>query len=175
MKTQEIIEEVRQLKERLALLENQLKESQEELKEKYVPWIPKSGEKYFYINEYGDIGSLITLNSGDVTKLSNNHNLFKTRELAEERRFLGPLERKLAFILDYLGRDENEIDFSPGQNQLKYFPYYEDGVISSTWFKYAQDRHKSQYTTSEGMMEKAIELMGDDAYRYCGVEPPVKE
>jgi hypothetical protein len=178
MKTQEIIEEVRQLKERLALLENQLKESQEELKEKYVPWIPeKDNGEYWFIDSDGRIilsDRKDNLNSDFIGRL-NHHNVFKTKELAEERKLLSPLERKLAFILDQLGRDENEIDFSPDQNQFKHFPYYEDGLISSTWFKYAQDRHKSQYATSERMMEKAIELMGDDAYRYCGVEPPVKE
>lgn len=174
MKTQEIIEEVRQLKERLALLENQLKESQEELKEKYVPWIPEFDKKFFYINAYGEVDDSKIFYRPEVINLSENHNLFKTKELAEERKLLSPLERKLAFILDQLGRDESEIDLNNGITS--YFISY--GYTPNGWkvnpiaLDRNQVRHKSQYATSLDMIRKAIELMGDDAYRYCGVELP---
>lgn len=146
---------------------------------KQEDWIPKLtiGQKFYSISPSGEIHKhkcrkdLIT-SYGNYEELLTSCNVFKVKWVAESRKHLSPLQRKWAFILDYLGRDENEIDFSPGQNQFKHFPYYEDGVISATWFKYAQDRHKSQYTLSEDMCLKAIKVMGDDIYPYLGVEKP---
>lgn len=173
MKKQEIIEEVRQLKERLALLENQLEESQEELEEKYVPWIPSNDdEEFYYISGFGFVEKatfdLVGMDKF-VLKLSNNHSLFKTKELAEERKLLSPLERKLAFILDQLGRDESKI--APAGGGAYFFYDYIEDKMCVDWIFNRAERHKSQYTTSEEMILKAVKLMGDDAYRYCGVEP----
>lgn len=175
MKTQEIIEEVKHLKERLALLENQLKESKEKPEEKYVPWIPENDNiEYWFIGSDGRILSdRKDKFNYDFNGRLNYHNVFKTRELAEKRRLLGPLERKLAFILDQLGRDESKIG-PAGGGAYFFYDYIEDKMCVDWVFNRAE-RHKSQYTTSEEMMKKAIELMGDDAYRYCGVEPPTSK
>lgn len=175
MNTQEIIEEVKQVKERLTVLENQLKESEVKEEYKYVPWIPeKDNGEYWFIDSDGKILSdrKDNLNSFFIGRL-NYHNVFKTKELAEERRFLDPLERKLAFILDQLGRDESEIG-PAGDGTFFFYDYIED-KMGVDWIFNRAEHHKSQYATSKEMMEKAIKLMGDDAYRYCGVEPPTSK
>jgi hypothetical protein len=134
-------------------------------------WIPRDGECWWFISndgmvlsDYSNIG-----NSGLKHKYITC-NIFKTKELAESRKHLSPPQRKWAFILDYLGRDESKIDFKRYDN--KYFPYAHSSLLFIGCSEFRQQLHKSQYTLSKDICIKATKIMGDDIYPYLWIDKP---
>lgn len=149
---------------------------------KQEDWIPKLtiGQKFYSISPSGEIHKhkcrkdLIT-SYGNYEELLTSCNVFKVKWVAESRKHLSPLQRKWAFILDYLGRDESKIMVN---NNYKYYPiYYPMYRINNREVMVTSDNnvihgHPSQYAVSIDMCKQAIEIMGDDIYHYIGVEKP---
>ena len=135
-------------------------------------WIPGDRDYWYYISDTSDAMSDMggRYNSGFRYKYKM-YNVFKTKELAESRKHLSPLQRKWAFILDYLGRDESKIMTG---NNYKYYPMYRinNREVMVTSDSNVIHGHPSQYAESIEMCKKAIEIMGDDIYPYLGVEKP---
>jgi hypothetical protein len=145
---------------------------------KQEDWIPKLtiGQKFYSISPSGEIHKhkcrkdLITP-YGNYEELLTSCNVFKIKWVAESRKHLSPLQRKWAFILDYLERDESEIMVN---NNYKYYPIYliNNHEIMVTSHRTIIHRHPSQYAVSIEMCKKAIDIMGDDIYPYLGVKKP---
>lgn len=141
-------------------------------------WIPKLtiGQKFYSISPSGEIHKhkcrkdLITP-YGNYEELLTSCNVFKIKWVAESRKHLSLLQRKWAFILDYLGRDESKVMMD---NYYKYYPMYriKNREVMVTSDSNVIHGHPSQYAVSIEMCKQAIEIMGDDIYPYLGVEKP---
>jgi hypothetical protein len=142
-----------------------------EIKQEDWMWIPGDDDYWYFIS---DVGSIISDKgsqyNGHFRSKYRMYNVFKTEELAESRKHLSPLQRKWAFILDYLGRDENKM--KSFNNDVKYYPAYHLRYHKIITFDNLDiiNGHASLLSESKEMCFKAIEIMGDDIYPYLGVE-----
>jgi hypothetical protein len=131
-------------------------------------WVPDRKCKHYMVREDGIVIECFGT-SWFLSDHIKSYNVFKTKELAESRKHLSRLQRKWAFILDYLGRDESKIMTG---NNYKYYPMYRinNREVMVTSDSNVIHGHPSQYAESIEMCKKAIEIMGDDIYPYLGVE-----
>ena len=75
--------DIKEIEEEIKKLKLELEEAKEHNK---ANWKPKKGEKFYFINNYGDTDSITCYGDILLKDMINNNKLFKTREEAEEYR-----------------------------------------------------------------------------------------
>lgn len=141
-------------------------------------WIPHGGENFFYVVvRNGDVDVAgYTWNSHFSDSSERNYhiadyNIFKTKELAEERKHLSRLQRKWAFILDHLGRQEEDASEEKTIYAAPYYSYMSRS-LEVGMYGMARSLHRSQYANTVDMCKQAMKIMGDDIYSLLGVTKP---
>lgn len=127
-------------------------------------WVPKNGNKYFYVGVNGEICNDIYENYPGERKLLEVLNVFQTEEEAEREQFEILLKRKLnKFALE---NNEKEIDWSD-HCQDRCYIYYDYYNNKLKWAYVSTNREFGQvYFSSSAIAEKAIKEFHDDLLRY---------
>lgn len=84
MNKQELIEQIDELKQRIEVLEKEVKSNKDEEVKKSLRQKPKKGEVYYFLDSAGYVSHTYWTNSEDDLFRFNTGNCFKTEQEAEE-------------------------------------------------------------------------------------------
>lgn len=155
-------QEVVELKKKLELIEDKLKQANAEIKKTNMRWKPEIEDLYFCIKDDGEIRSYKWENHIYDKNLYSFGNIFETKEDAEfafEK--LKVISELKEFARPYVFEDE-------GLNYTIYYNDYDEVVeVGQTLTRYA-----TLYFSSEGVAKTAIRLIGEDRIKryYLEVE-----
>lgn len=149
--------------DKISELEKELKET----KNKY--WIPKDGEKYFYIDNWGNVCHS-TWNNDTIDKYRLSiGNIYKTEEGAKKIGLREVFKQQLFAKLKRFADENNEgkIDWN-NNDQKKYGIGYgcDKKLIYVDYRYYYREFQQDIYFTSKEIAEKAVEEFKDDLIKY---------
>lgn len=167
----ELKKQIKELKEKQAELQKQIDElKQVKVEEQKERWKPDLGEKYYFVNSYGNIDYALWNNNNFDNWRYLTGNIFKTEAETEEYRKKIEIQSQFK---NFVEERSEELDWK-NPKQLKYFLYY-DYITYELGCDY-NNSHKHQgtiYASSEQILKDAVEKIGEENVKKYVLE--VKE
>ena len=157
---EELEKQITELDERKVALQKELELEKQRTEIEYPPL--NSKEKYYFINDDGEVYLSSWCNDGFDKRRCKMSNIFITKEAAEKER-----DRRILLTRFRQFRDKCNGLWTPGTYDCKYFIAYDGSkkVLESSWNDVWDNFNTLGYFYNERHCLRAIELFGDEIKR----------